>query len=143
MPLGLWCAAPSGRPGCAGGGSGGRCFFCCLPLRSSVVFMGELHPDVPGEALQEQHGEEYVVMLFSRAQLPHVSQEFGRLPAAKGLHGVEELHPLKVSQLVAGKQGILQLGVGLLGVGCDNQMDHLLQRHLIQGSGHVTEPIIQ
>ena len=40
----------------------------------TVVLMGEEHPDVPGETLQEQHGKEDVVMLISWAQLPHVGE---------------------------------------------------------------------
>ena len=81
-------------------------------------------------------------MLINGTQLPYVSQELEWLSPTKWLHGVKELHPLEVSQLVAGEQGILQLGVGLKGVGRDDQVDYLFQRHLVQGRGHVAELLI-
>ena len=78
-----------------------------------------------------------VVVLVRWAQLPHVSQQLRRLPAAKGLHSQEELHPLKVGQLVAGKQLI----AGKHRVRSDDEMNHLLERDLVQSSCDVAESL--
>ena len=55
---------------------------CRQETQVAFVLVCEQHSDVPGEPLQEQLSEEDVVMLLSRAQLPHVSEEFRGFSAA-------------------------------------------------------------
>ena len=43
-----------------------------------MVLVCEQHPDIPGEALQEQDGKQNVVVLISWAQLLHVGEELQR-----------------------------------------------------------------
>ena len=55
----------------------------------------------------EQCGEKLAVVITRGAHLPHVCQQLRQLPAAQLLHSQDELHSLKVCQVVAGKQGLL------------------------------------
>ena len=50
--------------------------------------------------------------------------------------------PGKIGELVAGEKRLLQFVVRLQGVRCDDQVDHLLQRHLVQGRGDVAELLL-
>ena len=51
-------------------------------------------------------------MLVVQTELPHVSQQLGRLPAAEKLHRQKKLDPLEISELMAIQEHLLQLGVG-------------------------------
>ena len=51
-------------------------------------------------------------MLVVRTELPHVSQQLGRLPSAERLHRQKKLDPLEISELMAIQEHLLQLGVG-------------------------------
>ena len=79
-----------------------------------MVLVGEEHADVPREALQEEDSKEDI-------------GELGWFATAKGFNSVQKLHPLKVGELMAGQQRLLQLAVGLHWIRSNYQVNNSLQ----------------
>ena len=70
------------------------------------------------------------------------AKKLRRFPAAQRLQHVQVLHPLSVGQLMTGKQRLLQFVVTLPGIWRGDKVHHLLEEELVQGGGHVTEPLV-
>ena len=75
-----------------------------------------------------------MLLCWSAGHSSHMSasNSDGFLPL-KGFHCQEELPPLEVRELVAGKQSLLQLTVGERRVWGDDEVDHLLEGEFVQG----------
>jgi hypothetical protein len=60
-----------------------------------------------GKTLKEEKQKKWAGLMPSGAQLKHLVKQLGGLPPAQGLHGVELLHTLKLSEIVVFAESLL------------------------------------
>jgi hypothetical protein len=60
-----------------------------------------------GKALKEEKQKEWAGLMPSGAQLQHLVKQLRWLPPAQGLHGVDLLHTLKLSEIVVFAESLL------------------------------------
>jgi hypothetical protein len=108
-----------------------------------VVVFTQPDTQEAGKALKEEEQEEWASLMHSGAQLQHLLKQLGGLPPTQGLHGMDLLHTLKLTEIVVLTKSLLDSLVrvllrwvghkvqdgpqALLGQGVDDQVKlHLL-----------------
>ncbi len=81
-------------------------------LRVLVVSLGQQDPDLPGQPLKKNAGEEVGLLLAPGTGLQHGRHQLRRLAAAQSGHLEQPLRLLEVRQLVRGDEPLLNVVVG-------------------------------